>query len=54
MNIVLVELEHRGHHISLYLKSIANEVLSRGYSLIIITTLDAKKSGLFSFLKKKK
>jgi len=54
MNIVLVELEHRGHHISLYLKSIANEVLSRGYSLIIITTLDAKKSGLFSFLEKKK
>jgi hypothetical protein len=54
MNIVLVELEYRGHHISLYLKSIANEVLSRGYSLIIITTLDAKKSGLFSFLKKKK
>jgi hypothetical protein len=54
MNIVLVELEYRGHHISLYLKSIANEVISRGYSLIIITTLDAKKSGLFSFLEKKK
>ena len=53
MNIVLIELEHRGHHISLYLKSIIYEMLLRGHSLTIITTIVAKKTGIFNFLKKK-
>jgi hypothetical protein len=53
MNIALIELEHRGHHISLYLKSIAQEILSRGHSLLVITTNDAKNSGILTFLKKK-
>ena len=53
MNIVLIELEHRGHHISLYLKSIIYEMLLRGHSLTVITTIDAKKSGIFNFSKKK-
>ena len=53
MNIVLIELEHRGHHISLYLKSIIYEMLLRGHSLTVITTIDAKKVAYLIFQKKK-
>ena len=53
MNIAIIELEHRGHHLSLYLKSIAQEILSKGHTLFVITTHDAKKSGLITHLKKK-
>ena len=51
-NILIVEVEHRGHHFASYLKSIVKELQNKNINCYIITTSEAIKSIEFNFFKK--
>ena len=54
MNILLIETEPEGHHISLYLNSIVDKLISHNHKVTILTTKKTKDYPTFSYIKKKK
>ena len=53
MNILLIELETKGHHISSYLKSINDKIKKKKNKILLLKT-KSKNKKIFSFKKKKK
>ena len=53
MNILLIETEHSGHHISLYLNSIVDKLISKNHKITILTNKKVKYFPSFSYLRKK-
>lgn len=51
-NVLIVEVEHRGHHFISYLKNIINELQSNQIKCYLITTSEAAKSIEFKYFKK--
>jgi len=51
MNILLIELETKGHHISSYLKSIIDNLQRKKHKIFLLTT-KSKNKKIFSFKKK--
>ena len=51
-NILIIEVEHRGHHFISYLKNIVKKLQSKNINCYLITTSEATKSIEFSFFKK--
>ena len=54
MKILLIETEPGGHHVSLYLNSLVNKLLSKKHEVAILTNKQTKNSKAFSYIKKKK
>ena len=50
MNILLIELETKGHHISSYLKSIIDNLQRNKHKVFLLTT-KSKNKEIFSFKK---
>jgi len=53
MNILLIELETKGHHISSYLKSIIDNLQHKKHKIFLLTT-KPKSLKIFSFQKRVK
>jgi hypothetical protein len=51
-NILIIEVEHRGHHFISYLKNIVKKLQSKNINCYLITTSEATKSIEFSSFKK--
>jgi len=51
MNILLIELETKGHHISSYLKSIIDNLQRKKHKIFLLTT-KSKNKEIFIFKKK--
>ena len=51
-NILIIEVEHRGHHFISYLKNIVRELQSKNIKCYLITTSEATKSIEFNYFKK--
>ncbi len=51
-NVLIIEVEHRGHHFVSYLKNIVKELQSKNIKCYLITTSEAAKSIEFNYFKK--
>jgi len=51
-NILIIEVEHRGHHFISYLKNIIKELQNKNIKCYLITTSEAVKSIEFNYFKK--
>ena len=54
MKILLIETEPGGHHVSLYLNSLVDKLMSKKHEVTILTNKQTKNSKSFSYIKKKK